>query len=228
MMALAMLKRWSKKLAKLSPETIRRMIVLGLAAIFLAFFAKLALTVATSANGPTYDAAILQWIGKQRTAWLNIVATDVTSLGSTTIVTLLSVWGLILLLLTDDRQDAIHLVVAAIGSGVLTRVLKLTFERPRPRVIPQLVETSGFSFPSGHSLTSAAMYLTLAIIACRYVKATHKRTVVFAVCVSVIFLTAASRVYLGVHYPSDVLGGTLLGAAWALILGAAFSVYQRK
>lgn len=212
----------------LSPQAIRRMIVWGLAAIFLAFFAKLALTVHSSGGGPTYDAEILRWIGNHRVSWLNIAATDITSLGSTTIVTLLSVCGLVLLLLTEDRQDALHLVLAASGSGILTSALKHGFERPRPTVIPRLVDAAGFSFPSGHSLTAAVMYLTLAIIACRYVRTPHKRAVLFIISTLVVFLTAASRVYLGVHYPSDVLAGTLLGAAWALILGSAFSAYQRK
>lgn len=208
---------------RLPPALIRHMASVGMAAVFLGLFVRVTLAISHARGAPTLDATILSWLGGLRRGWLNQTAIDITALGSTAVVTLFSVIGLAILLLTKDRRDAVHLLLAAATSGLWTEGLKRTIERPRPEVIPRLAEATGYSYPSGHALTAAAMYLTLTIIGCRYVRTRAKQVAFFSLSTFVIVLIGLSRVYLGVHFPSDVLSGIAFGAAWALLLGAAFS-----
>jgi undecaprenyl-diphosphatase len=90
-------------------------------------------------------------------------------------------------------------------------------------VIPQLVHASGFSYPSGHSITSSAIYLTMAILACRHFQSMSSRIVLLALAGLMIALISFSRIYLGVHYPSDTMSGALMGLAWALFMAALFA-----
>jgi undecaprenyl-diphosphatase len=90
------------------------------------------------------------------------------------------------------------------------------------------VQVSGFSYPSGYSLASASPYLTIAILAVRYFPTTKARVLLLGLTITVISLVCVSRVYLGVHYPSDVVSGTSLGVAWALLLAGSFSMIERQ
>ena len=220
----------AKRLPRLTLQNIKRMFVLSLVATCLGLFAKITLKIVYSDNSSihTVDSDVIHWLAEHRVGWINIAATDLTALGSSSVVTLLYVVGLVLLLLTRDRLDALQLVIAAIGSGVWTGVLKHYFERSRPTIVPQLVEVTGYSYPSGHALTAATMYLTLALIACRYVRGVQKQAIVIGLSLVVVMIVAFTRVYLGVHYPSDITSGVLFGWAWALLLGASFSYYSRR
>jgi undecaprenyl-diphosphatase len=86
-----------------------------------------------------------------------------------------------------------------------------------------LIAVSGFSYPSGHSVSTSALYLTIAIIAGRYVQHSGARTAIFLAVSAVLIMVGASRVYLGVHYATDVVSGISLGAAWALLLAGFFT-----
>jgi undecaprenyl-diphosphatase len=102
-------------------------------------------------------------------------------------------------------------------------LFKDLMERARPPEALRLVHVSSFSYPSGHSLVSACTYLTLAIVVARLVKSRGRRIAAFALAIYLALIIGASRAYLGVHYPTDILAGLLLGSAWALFIGAAFS-----
>jgi undecaprenyl-diphosphatase len=165
------------------------------------------------------DAAVLRLVARLRTPWLNGVAMDLTALGSPILVALFTVALGAILLVKGDRRGATILVVTSFASALVTSVMKRLLERPRPEIVPRLVEVTGLSYPSGHSLASAAVYLTAAFVVARHVSLMRER-VAGVVFTGVLILTiGASRVYLGVHYPSDVLGGILLGTAWALLMG---------
>lgn len=174
------------------------------------------------------DYAVLRWIAQFRSSALNGIMVDLTALGSPTIVTLLSIVFLVVFLLLKDRISALHLVTASVGGGILSRLFKAAIARERPDIVPRLVDVSGFSYPSGHALFAAAIYLTLAILAARHFARLRERAVIFALAVAVILAVGISRVYLGVHYPSDVASGILLGAAWAFILGAAMANLSQR
>ena len=169
------------------------------------------------------DSAVLLTIGKTRTPWLTIAAVDVTALGSITLVVLFSAFTLVVLLVLRDRLGALQLLAASAGAGVLTLMTKNIIERIRPEEAQQLIVVSGFSYPSGHSVSTSALYLTIAIIAGRYVQKAGARTAIFLAVSAVLIMVGASRVYLGVHYATDVVSGLSLGAAWALLLAGMFT-----
>ena len=170
----------------------------------------------------TIDIAVLQGVAKIRTPWLISTSVDLTALGSSTLVILFSVFTLLLLLMLRDRLGALQLLAASAGAGILTLVTKNTIERIRPIEVKQLIIVSGFSYPSGHSVSTSALYLTVAIIGCRYVRHSGARVAIVLAALVVSLMVAASRVYLGVHYATDVLSGFSLGAAWALLLNGFF------
>ncbi|MEQ1948382.1 MAG: phosphatase PAP2 family protein [Bryobacteraceae bacterium] len=168
------------------------------------------------------DRAVQLAATNARTPWLTVAAVDVTALGSVTLVVLLSLFALMVLLVLRDWRDAMQLVAASAGSGILTSITKNFIERMRPAEAQQLVTVSGFSYPSGHSVSTAALYLTIAIIAVRHVRRPGARAAIVLAAVLVVLLVGASRVYLGVHYATDVVSGVSLGVAWALLLAALF------
>jgi undecaprenyl-diphosphatase len=110
------------------------------------------------------------------------------------------------------------MATATLGGEIILEVIKLVIARPRPSGILPLIDAYGYSFPSGHSLVAAATYTTAAILICRELSRRTHRVLVAAAASLTIALVAASRVYLGVHYASDAIGGILLGTAWAAIL----------
>jgi undecaprenyl-diphosphatase len=174
------------------------------------------------------DSAILLAVAKKRTPWLTVAALDVTALGSITLVVLFSAFTLVVLLALRDRLGALQLLAASVGAGVLTLVTKNTIERIRPGEVQQLIVVSGFSYPSGHSVSTSALYLTIAIIAGRYVQHSGARAAIVMTVSVVLMLIGASRVYLGVHYATDVASGILLGVAWALLLTGFFTLVGHR
>ncbi len=174
------------------------------------------------------DNAILLAVARKRTPWLTAAAVDITALGSITLVVLFSIFTLLILLVLRDRLGALQLIAASAGAGALTFVTKALIERIRPAEAERLIVVSGFSYPSGHSVSTSALYLTIAIIAGHYVQHSGARTAIF-LAVSVVFiLVGASRVYLGVHYATDVVSGISLGAAWALLLAGCFTLWGHR
>ena len=151
-----------------------------------------------------------------------------TALGSITLVVLFSAFTLVVLLVLRDRLGALQMLAASVGAGILTLVTKDIIERTRPEVAQQLIAVSGFSYPSGHSLSTSALYLTIAIIAGRYVQHLGARVAVFIAVSAVVIMVGASRVYLGVHYATDVVSGISLGAVWALMLAGFFTLLGHR
>jgi undecaprenyl-diphosphatase len=109
-------------------------------------------------------------------------------------------------------------VLAAVGGGQLvSTLLKLGIDRPRPDLVPHLMLETSRSFPSGHAMMSAVTYLTLGSLLARIVKERRLKIFFLTVAVLLTFVVGVSRVYLGVHWPSDVLAGWCAGFAWAMI-----------
>ena len=174
------------------------------------------------------DSSILTAVATIRRPWLTGIAVDVTALGSLTLVVVISAVALCILLSLKDRPAAWQLLLNSAGAGIWTGITKNVIERTRPEDVSHLVEVSGYSYPSGHSLVSASLYLTIAILAGRHLPTTKGRVLVIFLAMVIISLVGMSRVYLGVHYPSDVASGVLLGAAWALLLAGGFSMIERR
>jgi undecaprenyl-diphosphatase len=147
--------------------------------------------------------------------WLQRAATDITSLGSHAVLILLvaTVAGF---LLTKGRRAATLLLLAGSGGAMLLSWgLKALFARARPDVVEHLVGVYSPSFPSGHALLSASIYLTLGALLAREFPQAAPRRYCMTVAVTLTLLIGLSRIYLGVHWPSDVLAGWCIGAVWA-------------
>jgi undecaprenyl-diphosphatase len=160
--------------------------------------------------------------------WLPGTAMDITALGSAAVLGLAVAAVAGFLLLQGSWRSALFVVVASSGGWLLNSVLKEVFGRARPEVVPHLREVMTLSFPSGHAMTSAAVYLTLGALLMRIAKRPLTKFYCMSAAMLVTALVGASRVYLGVHYPTDVLAGWLLGLSWALFCWLAERALERR
>lgn len=160
--------------------------------------------------------------------WLHGVALDLTALGSATVIGLVVAAIAGFLLLQGMRRTALLVLVASAGGWLLNDALKVLFQRARPDVVPHLREVMTLSFPSGHAMTSAAVYLTLGVLLMRIADRRVTRFYCIAVAMTATFLIGSSRVYLGVHYPTDVLAGWIFGLCWALLCWIAEWTLERR
>ncbi|WP_425408378.1 phosphatase PAP2 family protein [Hyphococcus sp.] len=149
--------------------------------------------------------------------WVELGVADITALGGYIVLTLLvsSVVGY--LLIRNKWKNALIVAGASISGVFLSEALKVQFGRPRPELVPQLTEVHSLSFPSGHAMLSAVIYLTLGALLARFHERRRERALIMFYAVLVTIMIGASRVYLGVHWPTDVLAGWALGAAWAAL-----------
>jgi undecaprenyl-diphosphatase len=160
--------------------------------------------------------------------WLEEAVRDFTALGGVAVLTLITLAVIGFLLVARSPRAAIAVAAAVSGGMLISSLLKLSFDRPRPDLVPHgpIVYTS--SFPSGHSMMAAAVYLTLGTMVARVLPDMRMRAYVISVSIAVSILVGLSRVYLGVHWPTDVLAGWVLGASWALICGVLMWRLQLK
>jgi undecaprenyl-diphosphatase len=142
---------------------------------------------------------------------------DVTALGGTTVLILVAVMACLGLLYFRKRREAAVFLATVLSAEIVSEGLKLVFSRPRPNLVPHGAYVYSHSFPSGHSLLSAATFLTLAAILSATQSQRRFKVFVFTMAILLTAAIGLSRVYLGVHWPSDVLGGWTLGAAFALV-----------
>ena len=149
-------------------------------------------------------------------SWLPQAAVDVSALGGWTVLWMLSLGAVGYLLLTRRRTDALLIAASLGGASLLNSALKVVFDRSRPEVTPHLVEVSNASYPSGHAMLSATAYLTVGAMLAHAEPSRRARIYLLALASLLVVLIGISRVYLGVHWPSDVLAGWCLGSAWAL------------
>ncbi|MCW1925837.1 phosphatase PAP2 family protein [Luteolibacter arcticus] len=144
---------------------------------------------------------------------------DLTALGGFTILTGLTLVSIGIALFLKRPRIAALIAIAITSGSFLSTLLKRGFDRPRPDLVPHGTVVTNASFPSGHSMMAAVVYLTLGILLARTQTSRPLRIYLIAVSVIVTVLVGVSRVYLGVHWPTDVLAGWTVGAAWALLFG---------
>lgn len=175
-------------------------------------------------DGATIDRAILlamrvpnhplQPIGP---AWLPSAVRDVTALGSTTVLSFIALVAAIFLGLAGRVRTAFLVVGASLLGSVAVETIRSFIARPRPQLTGQLMEVNSASFPSGHAAISAIVYLTLATLLFPVLPDRRIRAFVLMVALVLTFSVGLSRLYLGVHWPSDVLAGWAFGGVWAML-----------
>ncbi len=161
-------------------------------------------------------------------AWVESMGRDLTALGSTVVIVFITaaIGGGLLLL--RNYQAVLFMLIAVGGGQAISSLLKFGFNRPRPDLVPHAVDVYTASFPSGHSMLSAIIYLTLAALLSRLTKSAALRLYIVAAAMVLTVLVGISRVYLGVHYPSDVLAGWAAGLAWAATCWLVAAILQQR
>lgn len=203
-----------------------RYVLMGIVAVLLVAFGLIADEVG---EGDTldFDKAVLAALREPGDLqnpigpeWLEEAARDITALGGVAVLTLLVTFVVIHFLLRGRWRTGAFLAFVVIAGTLISNALKAFFDRPRPD-LTGIVHVATASFPSGHATVSAVTYLTLGVVLAR---ASDKHRLKVFYILAAIFLTGIvglSRLYLGVHYPTDVAAGWALGAAWAILCGLA-------
>ena len=161
-------------------------------------------------------------------AWLLFAMRDVTAIGGTTGLTLLTLVITGFLLFARKFATAGFIVASITGGAILSVALKAIFVRARPDLVPHLVVVDTSSFPSGHAMNSAIVFLTLGALLTRTQKDRAVRVYLIAVSILLTLLVGISRVYLGVHWPTDVIAGWIVGAAWATLCLTVARLLQER
>jgi undecaprenyl-diphosphatase len=149
--------------------------------------------------------------------WLPSAVRDVTALGSSTVLTMVVLITALFLGLQARFRSALLVLGATTLGALVVTLVKALIERSRPDLIGRLMDEASSSFPSGHAANSAIVYLTLATLLFPVVRGWRMRGFVLGVAMLLVGMIGVSRVYLGVHWPSDVLAGWAFGAGWALL-----------
>lgn len=147
--------------------------------------------------------------------WVRRAMVDFTALGGGTVLTTWVILALGLLAIRRLWLTAGLVLAATVLGSILSGQAKLLFARPRPDLVEHLVEAQGLSFPSGHATNSAIIYLTLALLISQVVHGRATRAYILGAAVMLTGIVGISRVFLGVHWPSDVMAGWCIGTAWA-------------
>jgi undecaprenyl-diphosphatase len=180
-----------------------------------------------SGSTQEFDDSVIRWMGAHHSPGLDAVMLEITALGTGTVVLMVVAVAALFLVLTQHKYSAILLLASTFGGIVLNGVLKLGFNRPRPSLFVPAVHTVSSSFPSGHAMSAAIVYSTVAYLAARLHRRKWARWLIMIAALILIALISASRLYLGVHYPSDVIAGAAIGLAWAGFCMATLEAIQK-
>jgi undecaprenyl-diphosphatase len=160
--------------------------------------------------------------------WLEEIGRDLTAIGGIATIALITAAVLGYLWISGKFHAAVFVIVAIGGGLGLSTVLKGLYDRPRPELVPHLSEVMTSSFPSGHSMMSAIVYLSLGSMLARLSERRLLKLYYLFIALSLTFLVGISRVYMGVHYPTDVLAGWAAGLGWAVLCWLLAKRLQRR
>lgn len=160
--------------------------------------------------------------------WLKKAMIDLTALGGGPFLTFLTIAAAGFLVASRKWGMALFVVVAIAGGGLAGNVLKWIFVRARPDLVPHLVSVDSASFPSAHAMNSAVTFLTLGVLLSRTQKDRRVKAYLLGLALFLTLIVGFSRVYLGVHWPTDVIAGWAVGAAWAILCSVIAARLQRR
>ena len=198
------------------------LIWVGSACLLFGLFLKLTQELFEDKKVELLDQKILFFISNYRTPNLTSIFINITKFGSFLYLSLLFILVAVFLWKRGEKKIIWYLLIGNVGAAIILFSLKNFFSRIRPSVVSRLVEVGGFSYPSGHSFGATTFYLILMFISWRFVKPWRSRILFTLIFFIIILLISFSRIYLGVHYPSDVLSGFFLGVAWVIFLTSFF------
>ena len=161
-------------------------------------------------------------------AWFEEMLAEITALGGYTILVIATFLVVGALWVSGRGREVWFLLAALAGGALVSSGLKALFERPRPDVAEHLDRTFTSSFPSAHAMVATLAYLTLALLVVRLVRHRPLRRFVLLGALALALMIGASRVYLGVHWPSDVVAGWLAGTCWAGLCWLAADAWSRS
>ncbi|WFA10399.1 phosphatase PAP2 family protein [Tissierella sp. Yu-01] len=176
----------------------------------LAIFVIMALMVRNSSEGILFDVAILEFLHKDSNSMIFSIMKFISFIGSGAFLFPVVGIAFIYSLIKKKYYVSKLLILSSLGCWVVNYVLKLLINRTRPLDF-FLVEQGGLSYPSGHSMVSMSMYLTFAYLLCKNTKFKSNEKIIYTIAIIAVVLMGISRIYLGVHWPTDVIGGFLMG-----------------
>jgi undecaprenyl-diphosphatase len=175
-----------------------------------------------------FDHAVLIWLSTHRSPALTSMFLSLTALGSWPVLVVLTAGTCIATWLKGERRFPLTLLAAVVGAPFLSWGFKSLFGRQRPAIVPHLETVATSSFPSGHTVSSVTFFVTLALLVSAHTPERRLRGFLIGYALAIGALVAMSRMYLGVHYPSDVAGGALLGIAWSLLCVVGDRLFRGK
>lgn len=206
-----------------------RTLTAGLVIAFLAalFFAVLAHAVMRG-SAEAFDLGVRNAIHHWASPLLTRAMQGITRLGEPAILILVGVVLVWRLYSVGRHRAAIVFAIAAIGAEIWDQALKYSFARPRPEVFFDLSQPLSYSFPSGHSMESCCFYGVLAAILSVGAPSLRRKAVIWISAAAITLAVGFSRVYLGVHYPTDVVGGYAVAVVWAALVHAGYVLWLRR
>lgn len=189
--------------------------------IALIFFA-LSVLVTQGMTVPLDEFGVLLVRGQNSAGdFLTALVSNLTHLGDSVILAIVALLTVSILMMKQQKLAAYWFMLAASGSFIITAISKWMFGRERPDIVEQFATATSGSFPSGHTLRSAVIYALLAYVFAR-TRSSSNNMIIYGVAVAVIFANGLSRVYLGVHWPTDVLGAWLIAGFWLLLCKSGY------
>ncbi|MEO5511316.1 MAG: phosphatase PAP2 family protein [Longimicrobiales bacterium] len=174
----------------------------------------------------SFDVAILKQLASIRSPFLDRVMLEITALGGGSVLFMMVAIAALFLWLTDHKWSVYLLIAGVLGGQLLNQVLKLAYHRERPSAVEWGQNVTTLSFPSGHAMTSTIAYGCIAYLVGRLGPTPRVRGSVWGVALVLICAIGLSRMYLGVHYPSDVLAGFFAGVAWLAFVASGLTAVE--
>jgi len=180
----------------------------------------------TAGSTQAFDDIVMKMVSERQSAAVQRAMLEVTFLGTGLVVMMIVAVSAMFLWITRHRYSATLLIFATLGGIILNNLLKAGFDRPRPQIFQWGTHVLSSSFPSGHAMSATVVYSTVAYLAARLEAKRLMRWVVMIIATILILIICFSRVYLGVHFPSDILAGVLIGFAWSGFCMASFEAFD--